>query len=274
MTQTQKIIKYLALSLAIILIITIFSAIITGIYGISNFLGLNHKQKVGELKELSCLTTGTETIPTDLKIDLNYTDLVIKYGDKFKIETTDPSIKCKSKNSTLVIKDKKNYFNVTTKQKLVISLINTETFSDIDISTGAGSLEIDKLITKKLNLDLGAGKTTINELISNDTEIDTGAGEFTIKSGTINDLDFDIGVGKTTITANITGNSKIDSGVGSLNLNILNSKENYRLKLSKGIGTIKVDNEEIKDNEIFGNGFHTLTIDGGVGEINIKFKGD
>lgn len=272
MTETQKIIKYLALSLAIILIIAIFSAIITGIYGLSNVLGLNHKQKVGELKELSCLTT--ETIPTDLKVELSYTDLIIKLSEKFKIETTDPSIKCKKKNSTLTIKDKKNYFNVTTKQKLIIYLASTETFSDVDISTGAGSLEIDKLITKRLELELGAGKTTINELISNDTEIDTGAGEFTIKSGTINDLDFDMGVGKTTITANITGNSKIDSGVGSLNLNILNSKENYRLKLSKGIGTIKVDNEEIKDNETIGNGFHTLTIDGGVGEINIKFKGD
>lgn len=272
MTEAQKIIKYLALSLAIVLIISIFSAIITGIYGLSNVLGLNHKQKVGDLKELSCLTA--ETIPTDLKIDLSYTDLIIKSADEFKIETTDSSIKCKGKNSTLTIKDKKNYFNVTTKQKLVISLVNTETFSDIDISTGAGSLEIDNLITKRLNLDLGAGKTTIKKLISNDTEIDTGAGEFTIESGTINDLDFDMGVGKTTITANITGKSKIDSGVGSLNLNILNYKDNYHLNLSKGIGTIKVDNEEVKDNETIGNGLHTLTIDGGVGEINIKFKGE
>ena len=83
-----------------------------------------------------------------------------------------------------------------------------------------------------------------------------------------------MGVGKTTITANITGNSKIDSGVGSLNLNILNSKENYRLKLSKGIGSIKVDNQDVKDNEVLGNGLNNLIIDGGVGEINIKFRGD
>lgn len=272
MTEAQKIIKYLALALAIFLIISIFSAIITGIYGLSNILGLNHKQKVGELKELSCLTI--ETIPTDLEIDLNYTDLIITSSDKFKIETTDPSIKCKGKNSRLTIKDKKNYFNVTTKQKLVVYLTNTETFSNIDISTGAGTLDIEKLVTKKLELDLGAGKATIKELISNDTEIDTGAGEFTIESGTINDLDFDMGVGKTTINANITGKSKIDSGVGSLNLNVLNSKENYRLKLSKGIGTIKVNNQEVTDKEIIGNGPNTLTIDGGVGEININFKGE
>lgn len=272
MTEAQKIIKYLALSLAILLIISIFSVIITGIYGLSNVLVPNHQQKAGELKELSCLTV--ETIPTDLKIDLNYTDLIIKSADEFKIETTDSSIKCKGKNSTLTIKDKKNYFNINTKQKLVIYLANTETFSDIDISTEAGVLEIENIITKRLELDLGAGKTTIKNLISNDTEIDTGAGEFTIESGTINDLDFDMGVGKTTITANITGNSKIDSGVGSLNLNILNSKENYRLKLSKGIGSIKVDNQDVKDNEVLGNGLNNLIIDGGVGEINIKFRGE
>lgn len=272
MTEAQKIIKYLALSLAILLIISIFSVIITGIYGLSNVLGPNHQQKAGKLKELSCLTA--ETIPTDLKIDLNYTDLIIKSADEFKIETTDSSIKCKGKNSTLTIKDKKNYFNINTKQKLVIYLANTETFSDIDISTEAGVLEIENIITKRLELDLGAGKATIKNIISNDTEIDTGAGEFTIESGTINDLDFDMGVGKTTITANITGNSKIDSGVGSLNLNILNSKENYRLKLSKGIGSIKVDNQDVKDNEVLGNGLNNLIIDGGVGEINIKFRGE
>ena len=51
----------------------------------------------------------------DLKIDLNYTDLIIKSADEFKIETTDSSIKCKGKNSTLTIKDKKNYFNKKTK---------------------------------------------------------------------------------------------------------------------------------------------------------------
>lgn len=272
MTEIQKIIKYLALALAIFLIISIFSAIITGIYGLSNIIGLNHKQKTGELKEITCLND--KNIPTELEIDLNYTDLIIKTSDEFKVETTDPNIKCREKNSTLKIKDKKNYFNISTKQKLIIYLTANETFSSIDISTGAGTLEIDKLITKKMELDLGAGNTVIKELISNDTEIDTGAGEFTIKSGTINNLDFDIGVGKTTVTANITGKSKIDSGVGSLNLNILNKKENYQLNLSKGIGTIKIDNQEVKDDEIIGNGPNILTLDGGVGEINLKFKGE
>lgn len=47
MSIAQKIIKYLALAFAIFLIVTIFSGILTGIYTMSNILGLKKKiQKV------------------------------------------------------------------------------------------------------------------------------------------------------------------------------------------------------------------------------------
>lgn len=273
MTQSQKIIKYIALSLAILLAVSIITVILSGIYGLSNLLGLNKKENPNDkLQTVECLNM--ENTPTELELDLNYTSLVIEESDTLKIETTNPNIKCRANSDKLRIVDKKNHFYTTTSaQKLIIKIPKELAFTYVEIKTGAGKVNIEKLVTKSLEMDLGAGKTLIKELISNDTNINTGTGEFTIKSGTINNLDFDIGVGKTTITASITGNSKIDTGVGSLNLNILNTKENYKLKISKGIGSIKVDNEDVKDNEIIGNGTNTLNIDGGVGEINIKFEG-
>ena len=44
------------------------------------------------------------------------------------------------------------------------------------------------------------------------------------------------------------------------------------LKLNKGIGTIKVNDEEIKNDTTIGTGDNIINISGGVGSINIDFK--
>ena len=118
---------------------------------------------------------------------------------------------------------------------------------------------------------MGAGKTVISELIvSNEIEIDGGAGEFIIENGSLNNLDFDMGVGRAKINADITGNSKIDSGVGKLEINLPSNVDSYRFKINKGIGSIKLNGENVSDGTIIGSGSSSIYIDGGVGTIDIK----
>ena len=57
-----------------------------------------------------------------------------------------------------------------------------------------------------------------------------------------------------------------------VNNNTCISKENYRIKTDKGIGTIKIDGKEISNNELYGNGSHSIDVDGGIGNIKIDFK--
>ena len=53
MNTTQKIIKYLAIAFAVFLIVTIISAILTGLYALSNVLGLrNDNETIGEMKTI------------------------------------------------------------------------------------------------------------------------------------------------------------------------------------------------------------------------------
>ena len=85
-------------------------------------------------------------------------------------------------------------------------------------------------------------------------------------------MNLDMGVGKIELTSVFTGKSEIDAGIGELNLNVLGNKEDYTLKVDKGIGSIKVDNENAEDNSTIGDGFNIIDIDGGIGSININFK--
>lgn len=53
------------------------------------------------------------------------------------------------------------------------------------------------------------------------------------------------------------------------NINLFNSLNDYKVKINKGLGNIKVNGEEINSNYENGKGLVSLTIEGGVGNINL-----
>ena len=106
----------------------------------------------------------------------------------------------------------------------------------------------------------------------NSLTINSGPGKLDILNGSINNLDLDMGTGSVYINSAITGNSRVDCGIGSINMNLLGDNSNYELKINKGIGTITVDNNKISDNTVIGSGNSKIDIDGGIGEINIKYS--
>ena len=92
-----------------------------------------------------------------------------------------------------------------------------------------------------------------------------------IKESNINDLDLDMGVGEVNLTSNLTGQNQINAGVGKLNINLQGEKESYKIQADKGIGSIKIDGNEISNGETLGNGENYIEIDGGIGNIDINF---
>lgn len=269
MTTAQKIIKYLAMAFAIFLIVTIFSAILSAIYGVSSLLRLNKNTDAAtEMKEIN---TELNNSFVYLDIELKSTKLTIKTGEKFNIQTNNDNIKINESNSKLEIKEK-GWLSKNKDKELILYVPGNIKFEKVKIDNGTGTIKIENLYTGKLDLDLGAGETIIDDITSNETEIDSGAGALKIKSGNIRNLDIDIGVGKADITAKLIGNSKVDTGIGSLNLNLLGAKDEYKLKINKGIGNVSVDGNAVQDNEVIGNSENIVNINGGIGEIIINFQ--
>ena len=67
MNTTQKIIKYLAIAFAVFLIVTIISAILTGLYALSNVLGLrNDNETIGEMKTIEIEESQITTLDIDV----------------------------------------------------------------------------------------------------------------------------------------------------------------------------------------------------------------
>ena len=273
MTTAQKVIKYLAIAFAIFLIITIISTSLSVLVALSGVLGL---KKYVENQNMSneFVTTNFENKDINtLDIEVAFTSLTIKTADELKVETNNNEINCKQENQKLHIKEKnKKWFSNNEEKELVLYLPETLKFEKVKISTGAGKINIENLKTEKLSFELGAGESEIQKInVSKDCEIEGGAGKLSILSGTINDLDLDMGVGEINLTADLIGKSEINAGVGNLNINLQGEKDSYKIKADKGIGSIKINENEISNGQIFGDGENVIEVDGGIGNIDINF---
>ena len=90
MTSSQRIIKNLAITFGIFLAVVIISSVISGLYFIINIFNTNNNNIE---KEISTLWEQEEDNVTSLDIDINYSNITIKTGNKFLLETNNKNIK-------------------------------------------------------------------------------------------------------------------------------------------------------------------------------------
>ena len=275
MTTAQKVIKYLATAFAVFLIITIISAILSGVYALLSALGLIHTNKDIVTENLKVISKEVKEVTT-LKIDLAYTNLDIKTGDDFKVETNNSKITFEENNGSVKIKEEnRNWLNNNNMSSNLIIYIPEDMIAidETKIQTGAGKINIENLNTQSLYFELGAGDAYIENVIATgETKIDGGVGKTELKSCEINNLKANLGMGEFTFSGKLTGKSKIDSGVGAINIDLIDNKNNYKIDVSKGLGNVTLDGQKLETDRVYGIGENYLDIDGGIGEIKIDFE--
>lgn len=267
MKQSQKIIKYLAIAFALFLTFSIISIIS---YGVSFIGNLFDSDKDSITEKLNDLDINDNTLLLD--INTSSSNITIKSGDVLKAETNNKYINSKQDNNKLYITEKKHNILRDNESEIIIYIPDDFIFDGVSIETGAGKVNIETLYTKKLYLNLGAGKVEINDLnVLEKAKVDGGAGEIVINAININNLDLDMGIGKFMLIGQLFGKTEIDQGIGTVDLNLLGNKDDYQIHLDKGLGSVKIDGNNINNDETLGNGNNKIDIDGGIGSIEINF---
>lgn len=270
MTSTQKIIKYLALALAALIILSMAYAALS-IIGTVAYIFDDESNDAMDMK----MTSYRDVVINKLDIDVSASELIIKNGDVLTVETNNKRVRVDQSFTTLSISEKNKFISLGSKEALSITVyIPADMMLDsTEIDTGAGRITIESLNTRELSLELGAGEAVIKNInVTDKATIDGGAGKVTVESGMIRDLEFDIGVGASVMSVELSGENDINCGVGSLNLELLGAKEDYTVSVDKGVGSVAVDGQSVSDGSTLGNGPTSVDIDGGVGEIIVKFK--
>ena len=264
----QKVVKYAALALAIILSVSI----IVGILSIAGAIfGIHGTVAVGDMRDYK-----VEGDVVDFDLDISAAELKIVCGDRFEVRSNLKNLKVNVSGGCLKIEEKTKikidaFGNGYNDAYLEITLPSDFVFGKVDIDTGAGKVDIERLFAEKIEMSLGAGQVTVEELSASAyADIDGGAGQLNIHGGTLKNLDFDMGLGELNFTASLLGECDFDMGVGRANLTLLGSPDDYRIEFSKGLGSIDFNGDDIENGQIIGNGDTKIDIDGGIGAINVK----
>ena len=262
MSTAQKIIKKVAIAFAIFLIITIFSAIISAGIAVIYEFSSDDDMVVSDKK-----ITSDEI--KNMDISLKYASLKIKTGNKLKVSTTSKYVTVLNYDGILKITEKNDRQLFKHEKKNVILYLPLDMkFDNINIETGAGRVNIDNILTNGLNLTLGVGKTTINNINVEYANIETGTGDVLIKEGNLKNTSIEMGIGKLDVGAKFTGNNNIEAGIGDMKLRL--SGDDYKIKFSKGLGSIYYNDDVVANDAVIGDGVNYIEIEGGIGTISVN----
>lgn len=281
MSEIQRVIKYLAIAFAIFLSVNIIGGILSAMFiGLSMFGFVTDKQERKEEAEVSTQMVEfkqNEEEIENLRIEIGYSKLTIVAGEKLKVETTnkDKTVEVKKTNHTLQIKDDKiwNLFNAEEQAEIKITVPKNVLLDKVKIEAGSGEVMISSMQMSTLDFKVGAGNVRMeNIVVEKKTSIDGGAGKVVIQDSTLNDLDLDVGVGEFQIqNTTLLGNSDIDAGIGRLEVNLKGKREDYRIIGNRGLGSFTIENKEIEDNQIYGDGENKIKVEAGVGRVEVNF---
>jgi DUF4097 and DUF4098 domain-containing protein YvlB len=293
MNSLQRVIKYCAIGLAIVLAIGIISTIVNIVVGIvsissgrtwkGNLLNIRHRYETEDVKTVDFSDTFNGV--KSLRIDNSAGELNIKIGDTFQVEARnviDGFEASVNKHGELSINDNNSDISIfgfhlrgvnNPNAKITVYLPESFVAEEARIDTGAGVVNIDALNAEYLDISAGAGNIKGRNLRANKVKLEGGVGQVSLEQVKFNDANINCGVGNLYIQGELTGDSKCDCGVGEVRLELVGDVNDYDLDLDSGIGTVRVNGSRIReDNERNPSAANSIEIDGGIGNVIINFE--
>lgn len=291
MTEFQKVIKGLAMAFAIFLAVTIISSIVMAFTGVTRGISGAFRQGASAGTHLKTEAENMVNIYKDdqiesIKISNSVGKLIVEQGTQFQVtfENAGKNMECYVNGSkTLIVKDKRHGFNwfgnwLSGEEDLSHTIITVQvpegfTADRLHIDGGVGSVSIDSIAVKSLELDCGAGNLDGRNITAERVDINAGVGNITLSNVNFEGLDLDSGVGEVKIQGLLKGKNDIDAGVGNIRLDLEGSENDYDFKIDPGIGVVRINDR--KQGEVkYTNktAAHYFDIDGGIGNCSIVFS--
>ena len=297
MNLFERIIKYAAITFAMLLSFGIIAGILTGVLAAAGMFSeggtVFEMEQVDMTKEFSNVK--------NLKVDISFGKVEIIEGDGFRVTATAIPSDCiiAVQNETLIVEREKDdlfevpFFNWKQYKKahIVIEVPVGFVMHTAELEAGAGSFFVEKLSAENLILDTGSGSFVGKQLSARKTDMDTGSGnitiedtvfgELTLESGsglvrmcevTAHDVKFDSGSGSISIEGTLTGDCSFQTGSGRVDLLLYGDRKEYRILTDIGSGSFWLDGNRIKEDTIDISAKHTLEFDMGSGSVSVEFK--
>lgn len=270
MTASQKILKRVAIALGVFFAVSIILLIIQGISFLLHIASII-KSEPANSKELTTLVEQEINI-SSLKINLESSNLQIKPGNLFKIETNNNDVIFENNEISISIKEKnKPFYKKLIKDNVVIVTLpqDNEKLVNVEIENAAGIVDIIDLDIDNLNLENGVGKIVVNNSRINIANVEEGVGQININTSQIENINLELGIGEINYSSNVS-NMNLDVGIGSSKINLDEDKLKFNILTEAGIGSILIDGKKIENLE--NKSDNKISLKNGIGTINLNFK--
>ncbi len=264
MTPKQKLIKAFALALAIFLIASLALGAFTALDAL---LGTN--LRFGTQSDLFNFAAVSDDV-TILDIDISSAELSIEAGSFFGICSHNENVTYYEDGNRLVVTDSKD-FSHSSDGIVIIRIPRDRVFEKVEISAGAGEIDIEGLTAEDIKMTLGAGDVYIKELNAlGSAAVSCTVGELTVKKGSVNNLEADFGIGDVELQCGLTGKCEIDCGLGDISIVLPGTEKDYRIEIDKSLASAKINGKSVKDDTTYGDGPNIIDIDGAVGAVSVE----
>lgn len=289
MTSGQKVAKGFGLFLAVMIVLSIVSAAVTGILVLYRLDPSNPKKEaVVEYDDSDEFEEQHFEKLEDISIDVGSITLTVKEGsenlvrtrnipDSYYVDYNNGKLTIRSQGNTnsigdffaYLFDDDKDIFRNgeievtvaagTNLDSVALDLGSGKTFvsgltaGNFVINSGSGSVQVEKINTKNLVGDFGSGSVVMERTSARDARFDNGSGRF-----------FYGGVVEETLD--------IDGGSGSIAVELYGQPGDYNMKFDAGSGGIMINGNKADSLVTIGaEKRKNINIDGGSGMIKIDF---
>lgn len=143
----------------------------------------------------------------------------------------------------------------------------------VDVTIDATDMTCGELL-----LDVGAASIKINELIVTELlDVSVGAGSVEIGGGTYKKANIECGVGNFEMSGTVTNDLTVDCGMGNTILKLNGNEDDYNYMLSCGMGSLVVNDTKYTDiageHEVENDGaIGTIDLECGMGNLELEIK--
>jgi hypothetical protein len=123
-----------------------------------------------------------------------------------------------------------------TNDVLIIQVPTGQEFASVIVDVGAGQLIADQLTANRIDITVGAGRMDVAYLEADILEVDIGAGQGIIEEFQADRIDMSVGAGQLDVTGSVEERASIDCGVGDITFNVRGSQDDFGHSISVGIG--------------------------------------
>lgn len=149
---------------------------------------------------------------------------------------------------------------------------------DLEIGAAEMIITAPSIQCQNLELQVGAGELTAEKFEVSDTmDISIGAGVIDINNGTYKNVLLECGMGTLKLKGKLEGDISGDCGMGSLLIELDGNREDYNYNLSCGMGTLKMNGTDYaavggSHSETNENAIGTIQLDCGMGTLELNIQ--